>query len=280
MGPVPRLYRIAPSEDPNSQINGRQSFKWLDRTAHSGFTAFNDKGSVFDVPDPVYEVNPDSSNDAIVDEMRQTFFCALVSDVLDGLGHMSQAMDPRVRPLDDSLTLVGRARTMLYTDVYARPGPDENHYEHEIALVDDLSPGDVVVASCGKSGRIAPWGGLLSTAASLRGATGAVMDGFVRDIRHVQELKFPVFAGGIAPLDSSGRGKVIETDVPVECAGVLVHPGDIIFGDADGCVVIPKALENEVLQEGRARLAAENKTLDALKAGKKLMDVYNEFGVL
>lgn len=220
------------------------------------------------------------SVDAVVAEMRDTFFCALISDVLDDLGHMAQAMEPRVRPLDETLVLVGRARTMLYMDVYARPGPDENHYAHEIALVDDLKPGDVVVAACGKSGRIAPWGGLLSTAATIRGAAGAVMDGYVRDIRHVRELKLPVYSAGIAPLDSNGRGKVVETDVPVECAGVLVNPGDIIFGDADGCIVIPKALEMDVLEVGRKKLIAEKNTLDALKAGKKLVDVYNEFGVL
>ena len=223
-----------------------------------------------------------SSNtlDEVVAEMRATFFCSMISDVLDGLGHTNQALAPSMRPLDEDLLMVGRARTMLYADVYARPGPDENHYALEIGLVDDLKPGDIVVAACGKTGRIAPWGGLLSTAATVRGATGAVMDGFVRDIKHVRELKLPVYSGGIAPLDSMGRGKVIEVDVPVECAGVLVHPGDILFGDADGCIVIPKALEQAVLEAGREKLAAESKSLDALKAGRRLTDVYEEFGVL
>jgi 4-hydroxy-4-methyl-2-oxoglutarate aldolase len=220
------------------------------------------------------------SSDVIVAEMRATFFCAMISDVLDGLGWMNQAMEHNIRPLDDNLVLVGRARTMLYADVYSRPGPDENHYKLEIDLVDDLKLGDVAVAACGKTGRIAPWGGLLSTAATVRGAAGAVMDGFVRDVRHVRELEFPVFSGGIAPLDSMGRGKVIEVDVPIVCAGVLVHPGDIIFGDADGCVVIPKDLEMKVLEAGREKLAAENKSLEALKAGRKLAEVYDEFGVL
>lgn len=220
------------------------------------------------------------SIDPIVAEMRETFFCAMISDVLDGLGHTGQALAPCIRPLDEELVMAGRARTMLYADVYARPRPDENHYELEIGLVDDLGPGDVVVAACGKTGRIAPWGGLLSTAATVRGAAGAVMDGYVRDIRHVRELELPVYSGGIAPLDSMGRGKVIEVDVPVECAGVLVHPGDIIFGDADGCIVIPKDLEMAVLEAGREKLAAESQSLNALKAGRKLTDVYEEFGVL
>lgn len=221
-----------------------------------------------------------NDSDAVVAEMRETFFCALISDVLDSLGYTKQAMAPGIRPLDESLVLVGRARTMLYADVYAQPGAGENHYELEIGLVDDLGPGDVVVAACGKTGRIAPWGGLLSTAATVRGAAGAVMDGYVRDIRHVRELEFPVYSGGIAPLDSKGRGKVIEVDVPVECAAVLVHPGDIVFGDADGCIVIPRQLELAVLDGGRIKLAAENKSLKALQAGKTLTEVYDEFGVL
>ncbi|WP_306119044.1 MULTISPECIES: RraA family protein [unclassified Roseitalea] len=224
--------------------------------------------------------SPDGKHDPLVAEIGETFFCALISDVLDDLGQTRQTMPPHIRPLDDTRILVGRARTMLYADVYAPPRPDENHYELEIRLVDDLKPGDVAVASCGATGRIAPWGGLLSTAATMRGATGALMDGMVRDIKDIRQMGFPVFAAGIAPLDSAGRGKVIEIDVPVECGGVLVHPGDIIFGDADGCAVIPRQIENEVLEAGRDKLARENSTRKALLDGRLLADVYDEFGVL
>ena len=218
--------------------------------------------------------------DPAIAELRRGFFCALISDVLDDLGCDRQALPPFIRPLDESLTLVGRARTMLYAEVFARPGPEENHYELEIGLVDSLGPGEVAVAACGGSGRIAPWGGLLSTAAQMRGAAGAVMDGYVRDILHVRELGFPVFAGGIAPLDSCGRGKVVETDVPVEVGGVPVGPGDIVFGDADGCIVIPRDFEEAAIRKGHEKLAAEGKSLKALQEGRLLAEVYKEFGVL
>ena len=222
----------------------------------------------------------DAAVDGVVAEMRDRFFCALISDVLDSLGRTRMAMPPHIRPLDEQLKLAGRARTMLYADVYSPPDAEENPYELEIKLVDSLGPGDVAVAACGKSGRIAPWGGLLSTAATMRGAAGAVMDGYVRDILQVRKLGFPVFAGGIAPLDSSGRGIVIETDVPVEVGGVSVFPGDIVFGDADGCIIVPQELEEEVLDLGRKKLEAENKTNDALLEGQLLADVYKEYGVL
>jgi regulator of RNase E activity RraA len=221
-----------------------------------------------------------AGDDEVLKEMRSDFFCAMLSDVLDGLGHTGQVLDHAIRPLDESRAMVGRARTMLYADVYAPPGPDENHYALEIALVDDLRPDEVVIAACGATGRIAPWGGLLSTVASLRGAAGAVMDGKVRDILQIREMGFPVFAGGIAPLDSRGRGKVIETDIPVACGGVLIRPGDIIFGDADGCLAIPAEIEDEVVQAARKKLTGENKSLEALQAGRTLTSVYEEFGVL
>ena len=101
--------------------------------------------------------------------------------------------------------------------------------------------------ACSNPARIAPWGELLSTAAQVRGAAGALMDGCTRDIKAIRAMNFPVFHGGIAPLDSKGRGRVMALDVPVRCAGVKVATGDLVFGDADGVVVIPRAVEEKVL---------------------------------
>jgi len=212
--------------------------------------------------------------------MREQFFSALLSDALDSLGYMNQAMPPRMRPLDEELTMVGRARTARFVDVVDLPPSDSNPYELEIALVDSLGPGDVAVFSCGTSGRIAPWGALLSTASQVRGAAGAVMDGLVRDIRDIRKMQFPVFHVGICPLDSKGRGKIVEVDIPIKCDGVAVSPGDLIFGDADGCVVIPQAIEADVIRVASERLKGENRTLEALRSGKRLADVFAEFQVL
>ena len=221
-----------------------------------------------------------SGSDALIEDMRAGFFCALLSDVLDGLGYTKQVLPACIRPLDEELVMVGRARTMLYADVYDAPKPDENPYELEIELVDSLMPGQVAVCACGGTGRIAPWGGLLSTAARARGAAGAVMDGLVRDIRDIRSLQFPVFHGGIGPLDSKGRAKVIAIDVPVECGGVLVNPGDVLFGDADGCIVIPQSVEKAVVERAHDKLKGERSTRQALLAGRRLADVFAEFGVL
>jgi 4-hydroxy-4-methyl-2-oxoglutarate aldolase len=218
--------------------------------------------------------------DPVVQLMRESFFSALISDVLDDLGHRNQALPTSIRPLDESLKMVGRARTMLYADIYALPGPDENPHAGEIKLVDSLRTDDIVVCACGTSGRIAPWGSLMSTAASVRGAAGALMDGMVRDIAEIRALKLPVYHGGIGPLDSKGRARVIDTDVPVACGGVAIAPGDLIIGDADGVVVVPRAIEAAVVAAAKEKLKGENKTKAALLAGRSLADVYEEFGVL
>jgi regulator of RNase E activity RraA len=188
-------------------------------------------------------------------------------------------MQPFIRPLDDTLKMCGRARTGVYMETaYVADG--ENPYELEIAIVDDLKPGDVAVFACGGSSRIAPWGGLLSTASRARGAAGCVTDGFVRDVLQIRELGLPVFAGGIAPLDSKGRGQIQAIDVPIICGGVKVAPGDLVFGDADGVVVVPQAVEAEVLRHAFAKISGEHHTLRELRAGAYLRDVYAKYGVL
>ena len=212
-------------------------------------------------------------------DIREKLFCALLSDVLDNLGCMDQAMPARIRPLDDASVMVGRARTALFADIY-EVTPNVNPYELEIALIDSLEKDEIPVFACGATGRIAPWGELLSTASKARGAAGALMDGMVRDIKAIRAMGFPVFHGGIGPLDSKGRGKIIALDVPVVCAGVKVSTGDLVFGDADGVVVVPKALEAQVLEAAYEKLKGERNTLAELRAGAKLGDVYAKYGVL
>ncbi|MCK4205064.1 RraA family protein [Brucella pituitosa] len=206
-------------------------------------------------------------------------FSALVSDALDAVGVRDCAMPSHIRPLDESLQLCGRARTGIYMEV-AHVEEGVNPYELEIKLVDDLKVNDIAVLACGGSGRIAPWGGLLSTATVGRGAAGCITDGFVRDIKTIRELKLPVYHGGIAPLDSKGRGQIMAIDVPVICAGVRVKSGDLIIGDADGVVVVPQEIEDEVLAVAFNKLEGEDRSSSELRSGGYLRDVYARYGVL
>jgi regulator of RNase E activity RraA len=216
---------------------------------------------------------------ATLAEIRDRLTTALLSDVLDALGYRNQALPPRIRPLDDASVMAGRARTALFMDVY-EVTPGENPYELEIALIDSLQQDEIPVFSCGGTGRIAPWGELLTTASLARGAAGALMDGLVRDIRAIRASGFPVFHGGIGPLDSKGRGKIVALDVPVEVAGVRICPGDLLFGDADGAIVVPQQVESQALAAAFEKQAGERSTLADLRAGQLLGQVYAKYGIL
>jgi 4-hydroxy-4-methyl-2-oxoglutarate aldolase len=214
-----------------------------------------------------------------IETIREKLFTSVLSDTLDGLGYRHQAMRPAIRPLDESKVLVGRARTGFYMEVF-HVAPGENPYELEIKLIDDLRPGEVAVLGCGAAATIAPWGELLSTACIARGAAGCVTDGLVRDIRAIRKLGFPVFHGGIGPLDSKGRGKVMAIDGPIACGGVEISPGDLVFGDADGVICIPRAIEEAAIGAALQKVEGEERTREALARGEKLATVFARFGIL
>lgn len=213
----------------------------------------------------------------IFDLFERELYVSVVSDILDSLGYREQAMDATLRPIYPGAVVVGRAHTVHSVDVYETP---ENPYDAEIAAIDSLKPGDVLVASTGRSTRTCLWGDLLSTASRARGARGAVIDGHVRDVRRIEQIGFPVFATGIRPVDSYGRGAVLGHGMPINCGGVIVNPGDIIFADIDGIVAIPQAIAAEVIERAREKVRGENQTRADLERGDLLRDVFNRYGVL
>ena len=208
---------------------------------------------------------------------EQNLYTAVVSDSLDQLGARHQAMREYLRPVHPRCTVAGWARTIVCSDVYHVP---EDPYAIEIEAVDSLLPGEVAVVGTQKSVRNAPWGELLSTAAKTRGARGAIVDGLVRDVRKIEELEFPVFAAGIKPVDSMGRGIVTAYNLPVECGEVLVNPGDFVFADMDGVVVIPRALVPQVIELATDKVSRENSSRRELQQGAYLRDVFQKYGVL
>jgi regulator of RNase E activity RraA len=221
--------------------------------------------------------NASAAEAAIFDQLGQELYTAVVSDVLDRLGYRDQAMTADIRPVWAGATLIGRAHTVLSTDVYAVP---DDPYEMEIRAIDSVPANHVLVAATNKSTRTCLWGELLSTATRVRGGRGAVIDGHTRDIAKITQMGFPVFATGMRPVDSAGRGKIISFGEPVVCGGVLVHEGDIVIADVDGVVVIPHAVEQEAIELARAKVAGENEMRDFLAHGATLREAYNRFGIL
>ncbi len=212
-----------------------------------------------------------------LDMMRQSLYSAVVSDALDGLGYKHQS--PRV-PLPPHTTgdlLVGRCKTTLWADMaHVDPRP----YELELAAVDSCRQGDVLIAAAGGSMRSGIWGELLSTAARNQGCLGAVVDGAVRDVVQMRQMGFAVFARGTCVYDSQNRQRVIDVDVPVAIDGVTFSPGDLVFADLDGVVVVPRAIEEKAIRAAWEKVHAENVTRDAIRGGMKAADAYKKYGVL
>ena len=211
--------------------------------------------------------------------IREELYVPAVCDVLDGLGARDRAMHQRLRPLDPAhCVIVGRARTFRWMDTdYV---PENDPYGLEIAAMDALGAGDVAVHSTDPAGTNAPWGELMSTVAKRNGATGCICDSNIRDCRKIMAMEFPVFYAGIRPLDSLGRGRVMAYDVPVRCGGVLVAPGELVFADFDGVVVVPRALEDETLALAHEKVTKENHSRRDLLRGDTLRAVFDRYGVL
>lgn len=214
---------------------------------------------------------------AICEFAEKNLYTAVVSDSLDQLGVRNQAMREYIRPLYPACKVAGWARTISCSDLYHIPA---DPYALEIEAVDSLLPGEIAVVGTQKSLRNAPWGELLSTATKARGARGAVIDGLVRDVQKIEELGLPVFATGIKPVDSMGRGWVTAYNVPVECGEVLVHPGDFVFADYDGVVVVPHAMVAEVIALAADKVRREDSSRQELMNGAYLRDVFQKYGVL
>ena len=210
------------------------------------------------------------------DLIAQKLASSVISDILDTFGFRDQVMRATIRPLYPEAIVVGRAMPVLYAEVFEIP---DKPYQMEIEVVDGLRPDDVLVAYAPATAKAALWGGVLSTAARARGARGAVIEGLTRHVKHITGMAFPVFANGVSPLDAKGRLRVYAYRCAIECGGVLVEPGDIIFGDADGVVVIPQDMVGETVSEALHRVEAEHLTEEELKKGALLRDVYAKYGI-
>jgi regulator of RNase E activity RraA len=209
--------------------------------------------------------------------MREKLYAAVLADVLDELGLRRQAMDWSLRPVGPRMVVVGRAFTVLATDVYEVP---ENPYEKELEAVDRLSAGDVMVATTNGSTSSGFWGELLTTAAKGKGARGAVIDGLTRDSAQILDLGFPLFVRGYCPLDSKGRTDVISYGSPIECGGVRVRTGDVVFGDNDGVVIVPEEVAEETLRRAVEKVSGENEMRRALQDGMGVVEAFNKYGIL
>lgn len=209
--------------------------------------------------------------------MEKELYTAVCCDIMDSYGYRKQAMRHDLRPIDENLVVVGRAKTLLAADIQETY---DNPYKKEIEALDSVQEGDVVVIDSNRSTSNGIWGELLSTVAVMRGGRGAVVDGLSRDVGKMKKMKFPLFTVGSSPLDSQGRAYIFDYDCPILCGGVRVEPNDVIFGDIDGVIVIPKKIVEDVVEAALDKVSKENTTRKELLEGKLLKDVYEKYGVL
>ena len=209
--------------------------------------------------------------------LRSGLYTAVVADVLDGLGFRRQAVGVPLPRFSGQGLLVGRAKTTLWEGI---DQVDPRPYELELKAVDECRPDEVLIAAADGSMRSGIWGELLSTAARNRGCAGVIVDGAVRDVAKMNEIGFLAFARGTCPLDSLNRQRVAAVDVDVEIGGVRIGPGDLVFADLDGVVVVPRAVEAEAISRALEKVAAENRVRDEIRSGSLAGEVFRKYGVL
>jgi regulator of RNase E activity RraA len=209
--------------------------------------------------------------------MRESLYSAVLCDALDSMGLTHQSPRVQFRPMTGAQKLVGRCKTTLWADM---AHVDPNPYELELIAVDSCKPDDVMIAGAGGSMRSGIWGELLSTAARNSGCAGVIVDGAVRDVAKMTAMGFPCWARGTSIYDSQNRQRVVDLDVPVEVDGVIFAPGDLVFADVDGVVVVPEKVEQEAVRRAWEKVHAENVTRDAIKDGMKAVAAYKKYGIL
>lgn len=202
-------------------------------------------------------------------------YTAVVADVLDRIGFRNQSLHPRIRPLFPDAKCAGFALTVQ--TVPAREVAPAHPYAGELAAVDSLQPNDVLIVS---QSEWSFWGELLSTAARFRRCRGVILDGPTRDSVAIQKMGFPVFHVGFHPADSLGRLDVTGHNVPINCGGVLVYPGDLILADHDGVVAVPLAAAEETLRLAEEKVSGENLVRKALAEGMSTAEAFAKYGIL
>jgi 4-hydroxy-4-methyl-2-oxoglutarate aldolase len=220
-----------------------------------------------------------------VSALTKSLFTAVVGDILDQMGFSRQFLPAPIRPLSSTSVIAGRAMPVIEADIApdgsmpAAPHLADKRFGLMLEALDDLRPGEIYVAT-GASLAYALWGGLMSTRAQHLGAVGAVLDGYVRDATEIEALGFPVFSRGLYAQDQGPRGKVVDFRQAITIEGVAIAPGDLLFGDREGVLVIPRVAEEEAIRRSLEKASAENEVATAIRGGMSAVEAFATYGVM
>lgn len=212
----------------------------------------------------------------LFDLFRAELYTPVVGDILDTLGFYHQFLPQPIQPMRTEMKLIGRAMPVLMIDVY---GEQAEPFGRLTEALDQMEPGDIYLASGGAM-RCAYWGEILTATARMRGANGAVVNGYHRDTPQVLEQDWPVFSRGRFAQDSGVRTKVVDYRCRIEVGPVTVQPGDLVFGDLDGVIVIPRDREAEVVERALEKVRGEKLVRKEIEAGMSSAAAFAKYGIL
>lgn len=216
------------------------------------------------------------SDSEIFQLLCERLFAAVLGDILDREGYYHQFLPQAIKPLDPVYRVAGRAFPVRIEDV---SGPQSRPFGHLTEALDAIQPGEIYLATGGKM-NCAAWGEIMTATARTRGGAGAVIDGYHRDTPRVLQQQWPVFSRGSFAQDAGVRSSVVDFRCEVRIGDVAVQPGDLIFGDIDGVLVIPRAIERSVIEAALEKVAGEKVVRREIESGSSSTDVFNRYGIL
>jgi regulator of RNase E activity RraA len=228
---------------------------------------------------------PWKSDDELFAIVQRELFTCVVGDVMDKMDLQHQFFPPQIQPVRQDMVVIGRAMPVLSVDVFTEKiaGTANKLMEKPFGLMlealDDLRTNEIYV-NTGSSPRNALWGEMMSTRARILGSRGAVLNGYVRDTKAILDMGFPTFGFGSYGQDSAPRYKVVDFRVPVEIGAVRVRPGDILFGDIDGVLLVPAEAEIEVFTKALEKARGEKLVRKAIEAGSSAVQAFAKFGIM
>ncbi len=219
-----------------------------------------------------------SNEEELFQYLEQQAYAAVFSDILDEMRYCSQVISPdtSIHPLCEAFVCAGRAVTLLN----APDTNEEDPYALVIKCIDSLSPGSVLVTTGKAHLTTGIMGELTATALRVKKCRGAIVNGYTRDSQKLIHMAYPTFAWGSSPIDTAGRVRAVEYNIPITIGGVNIRPGDLVFADLDGILVIPRAVEKEVIDRVLERVGTENTVRKELRDGKSMSDVWSRYRVL
>ena len=226
-----------------------------------------------------------ANDDELFEIMKTELYTAVVGDILDTMHYYHQFLPQKIQPMSENMIVAGRAMPVAECDIDNLTDEMKNStlFNQPLGLMiealDDLKKNEVYICS-GASPDYALVGEIMCTRMKHLCWAGAVVNGFHRDTKGILAIHFPCFSYGRYSQDQAPRGKVVAYRVPIEIDGVKVNPGDIVFGDLDGAVMIPQEVEKEVIEKAYEKATGEKTVGNAIRDGMSAKEDFTKYGIM